>query len=217
MDESAIVAGKVEPELLAGDVVVPVDPEQSIVISAAAQEDAPLSVALPAEVELEHATVADNGTIVYEAVDGGADVAVQVLDDASVRIMTVIPDASASRECTYDLAIPADAVVTEREDGSMLFTTADGDWLGGVAAPWATDANGSAVPTRYRVEGSALVQEVDFTSATDFPVVADPWLGNALFKSITRQSMGWWWKVSADKSRREAPLQLGDGRQALGG
>lgn len=198
--DAEIVAGEVQMELPAGDVIVPIDPEQSIVISAGAQEDAPLSVALPTEVEVEHATIADDGTIVYEAVDGGADVAVQVLDDASARIMTVIPDASASRKYTYDLAIPTDAVVTEGEDGSMLFTTPDGDWLGGVAAPWATDANGSPVPTRYRIEGSALVQEVDFTNTTAFPVVADPWLGKALFKSITRKSMGSWWKVSADKS-----------------
>lgn len=41
-------------------------------------------------------------------------------------------------------------------------------------AAWAKDANGRPVPTRYRIEGSTLVQVVDFTPGTAFPVVADP-------------------------------------------
>ncbi|WP_102509495.1 hypothetical protein [Sanguibacter massiliensis] len=197
----AIVDGTVQPSDPAGEVVVPADPGDSIVLSGGDATDVPaLSIALPAEVEVESGVVSDDGTVVYESVDGGVDVAVQVMEDSSVRVMTVIPDANAPREYTYDLGLPADAVVTEGDDGSMLFTTPDGDFLGGVAAPWAKDANGVDIPTRYRVDGSSLVQEVDFTDETVFPVVADPWMGLKIFSSITRTSMGSWWKVSANKS-----------------
>ena len=41
-------------------------------------------------------------------------------------------------------------------------------------APWAADAAGVSVPTRYEVRGDTVVQVVDFTQAHAFPVVADP-------------------------------------------
>lgn len=183
------------------EVVVPTDPSDPVVLSGGDLTDVPdLSITLPAEADVAPGVVSDDGTVVYEAVDGGVDVAVQVMEDSSVRLLTVISDANAPREYTYDLGLPADVVVTEGGDGSMLFTTPDGDFLGGVAAPWARDANGVEIATRYHLDGTSLVQEVDLTETTAYPVVADPWLGIKLFKSITRTSMGWWWKVSADKS-----------------
>lgn len=38
----------------------------------------------------------------------------------------------------------------------------------------AVDATGQSVPTRYQIDGQSLVQVIDFTAATAFPVVADP-------------------------------------------
>src|SRR5690606_35644684 len=45
---------------------------------------------------------------------------------------------------------------------------------GSVAAPWAKDAQGRPVPTRYTAEGHTLVQDIDTNENTAFPVVADP-------------------------------------------
>lgn len=50
-----------------------------------------------------------------------------------------------------------------------------------VAAPWAIDANGRSLPTRYVVEGRALRQVVDVENAT-YPIVVDPWI-----------TAGWWY------------------------
>jgi len=58
--------------------------------------------------------------------------------------------------CISDLLDAADRVIT------------------GFEAPWAKDANGAAVTTRYRLEGNTLVQVVDFDQNTAFPVLADP-------------------------------------------
>lgn len=58
------------------------------------------------------------------------------------------------------------------DDGSVSLS--DGEqFLGGIDAPWAIDADGQALPTRYEIAGTTLTQVVDTTNAT-FPVVADP-------------------------------------------
>lgn len=47
--------------------------------------------------------------------------------------------------------------------------------LGRIAAPWARDATGRAVPTRYEIRGSTLVQVVEHRGGNvSYPVVADP-------------------------------------------
>lgn len=58
------------------------------------------------------------------------------------------------------------------DDGSV--TVSDGvEFLGGIAVPWAVDAEGRSLPTHYEVDGATLTQIVDTTDAV-FPVVADP-------------------------------------------
>jgi hypothetical protein len=65
---------------------------------------------------------------------------------------------------------------------------------GGVAeieVPWARDADGRSLPTRYVVRGDVLVQHVD-TRGARFPVVADPtfkrcgWLGALVCMRLNR-------------------------------
>lgn len=53
-----------------------------------------VEIGLPQPSELEPAVIADDGAVVYESFDIGADVTLQVYDDVSVRIRTVIPDRS---------------------------------------------------------------------------------------------------------------------------
>ncbi len=45
--------------------------------------------------------------------------------------------------------------------------------VAGVAPAWALDASGQPVPTRYRIEGTTLVQVIDHHGAA-YPVVGDP-------------------------------------------
>ncbi len=57
-----------------------------------------------------------------------------------------------------------------------------GGFVGGVASPWAFDANGVSVPTHFEVSGAKLTQVVDHQSG-DFvyPISADPYLGQNLW------------------------------------
>nr|BFD87200.1 hypothetical protein StreXyl84_66010 [Streptomyces sp. Xyl84] len=54
--------------------------------------------------------------------------------------------------------------------------------IGFFEAPWAKDAAGNDVPTRYEVKDGNLVQTVDFSATTAFPVVIDPGFWSTAWK-----------------------------------
>ena len=73
-------------------------------------------------------------------------------------------------------------------NGGVLITGARGEFLGGLLAPWAKDANGANVATHYEVHGNSVVQVIDATpSALAYPVVADPYFFIDLIDSWTWQ------------------------------
>ena len=51
---------------------------------------------------------------------------------------------------------------------------ADGDTIGVFDVPWAYDAAGLIVPTRYEIDGSTLTQVVEHSSSFAYQVVANP-------------------------------------------
>jgi hypothetical protein len=76
------------------------------------------------------------------------------------------------------MTVPPGAVLRTAEDGSVALYSGpetDAVLLGAAFTPWVKDANGNPVPTRYSLDGNALIQTVDFNQNTAFPVVADPW------------------------------------------
>lgn len=65
-------------------------------------------------------------------------------------------------------------------DGSAVITGAAGELLVTTTSPWAVDAGGAPVPTRYEVDGNNLIQVVDHGDGDyAYPIVADPtyWWG----------------------------------------
>lgn len=134
-----------------------------------------MAIELPAEVAVTDADATTDGTVVYTGERGSADVAVQVLQDGATRIQTVTGSAREAHEFTYTFG--DDAQIAEAADGTIYVASelADGSLeLLEVAAPWARDANGATVPTHYEIQGDALVQVLEPTAATQYPVVADP-------------------------------------------
>lgn len=135
--------------------------------------------------------VAPNGSVVFDE-KGSTDATVQVTEDG-FRIHTVILDASAASRYSHEVSIPdgarlalTDTLTSKGQDkkakntgpGGALILDSQDKLLAGFSAPWATDANGAAVPTHYELEGNTLVQVIDHTSGnTAYPVVADPYLG----------------------------------------
>ncbi|GIG41719.1 DUF2599 domain-containing protein [Cellulomonas phragmiteti] len=171
----------------AADVTIPADGLGDVVVTGTDAGAPAVGIALPAEVEVDEALVADDGTVVFEGA-ASVDAAVQVMEDGSVRMQTVLHDASAPREFSYDLSLPEGSTARLLDGGSVLVTDEAGAFVAGVAAPWAADATGRALATHYRLEGSTLVQVVDVDDDAVYPVVADPWLGIALIKSVVKTS-----------------------------
>lgn len=115
---------------------------------------------------------------------GAVDAVVERRADG-LRAMTVIHGATAPSRYDYALAggrfraLPSGVVLVENQRGQIV---------GGVDAPWAIDATGRALPTRYEVTDGRLTQHVDHHGAV-YPVVADP--------SV---SFGWWVYVRYSRS-----------------
>ncbi|MCZ4302515.1 hypothetical protein [Microbacterium oxydans] len=167
--------------------VVPLSPEEEIRVTAPTADGVrTASIELPDEFDVERGQVADDGTVVYSTNDGGGDaVAVQTLADGATRIQTVIGSPSSAHEFGYRM----DGYQPYQSDtGEVIFLNEAGEYIP-IAAPWATDANGDAVETRYEVRGDELFQVVVSNESTAYPVVADPtwqWLGPAWGMKLTR-------------------------------
>lgn len=88
---------------------------------------------------------------------------------AAVELASVLPDPA-----EIDLEdLEANTAAAEMI-GPTSNELPEGQSLVGVfQAPWAVDASGQALPTRFEVQGDELVQVVDTTDAV-FPVVSDP-------------------------------------------
>ncbi|WP_419931116.1 hypothetical protein [Candidatus Poriferisodalis sp.] len=134
--------------------------------------------------------VGSTGVPTYEAVWMPGETiptAVTILaDDANVELVTlgtedrslfaalvVIDNHEAPAEYRFENAVPDGHTAKAHPDGSVSFVDIDGTESGGIAAPWALDANGEEVPTRYILDGTTLIQIVDHEGAA-YPVVADP-------------------------------------------
>jgi hypothetical protein len=89
-----------------------------------------------------------------------------------VQVLSIMQTPSAPSTQRYQLDLPAGTRLEPVGEG-FLIVDANGGVRGAVAAPWAKDAAGRSLPTRYAVDGTTLVQHTD-TAGARFPVVADP-------------------------------------------
>lgn len=114
-----------------------------------------------------------------------------LMEDGSALIAIVINEPTHETAFRMDIGMPDGAIGNLQEDGSIAILSADGDFVGGIAAPWARDVNGTSIPTEFELDGNTLVQHVDLSEVPidAYPVVADPWAGHDLVASawITNQ------------------------------
>lgn len=153
--------------------------------------------------------LASDGSVVYDQA-GDTDRTVQATDDG-FRIHTVIAEASAPTEYVHDVTLPAgtrlafaDQLPTDSDDpgvqgaatpSGVLILDSEDNLIGGFGSPWATDANGTPVDTRFEIRGDALVQVVNHQRpGVAYPVVADPYLGFDMIKnSVWDYYSGYGW------------------------
>lgn len=140
-------------------------------------------VGLPGAEELGEASVSDDGSVTFAGDVSTSSVNVLAGADA-VRVSTVIGSARHAESFSYDFG--DDVTVEIQEDGSALVLKNSDSPVSGnsavveqivadLAKPWATDAAGTAVETRYVAHGGVLTQLVEHRHpGVVYPVVADP-------------------------------------------
>lgn len=166
--------------------------EGDVQVTVPAESGTPLQIGgadvlLPFSDVKAKAEVLEPGVVAFNNGNGTTTVPV-VKNDGSVQVTTIIASAAAPQEFSYGLSLSDDAAISIDDSGVILVTSGETLVLG-VAPPWAVDATGAQVPTHYDLRGNTLVQVVDHTSASfEYPVVADPWLGAALFGPVYQNS-----------------------------
>ncbi|MGC4154954.1 MAG: hypothetical protein QM628_18190 [Propionicimonas sp.] len=164
--EGAVVQTEVAPST---DVVTRATDEGVQMIAILGDENAPNEIEFPLElpegvdlVERPDGSIAVSSDVEAEVPAEGEEeriaAAIDVvlvddeldeLSDEQIRLLAKIPDAK-----TVTAAVTTQVALIE--------------------APWAVDANGRALKTRYELEGDTLVQVIETDESTAFPVVADP-------------------------------------------
>lgn len=98
-----------------------------------------------------------------------------VKSSGSVQIASVISSPSAPTDIVYELDVPSGTSLVQDDRGAVVLVDDQGAPFGSFEAPWAVDAGGERVSTRFEVRGTALVQVVEHRTAdVQYPVVADP-------------------------------------------
>lgn len=130
-------------------------------------------------------TLEENGIVTFEEEGSDFSVGIQPIEaeefGSGVRSMITITSKEASKNYEFDVTIPEGdyldffKVVDENEqDGSIAIFNSDSEIIGLIDAPWAKDADGNNVPTHYEIQGNKVIQTIEFTENTSFPIVADP-------------------------------------------
>lgn len=112
-----------------------------------------------------------------------ADSVVQA-QPGGVRELTVLHQGNTAR---FVVSLPAGATLHQASDGGLLVLNQASRAIGVIAAPWAIDARGKRLPTRYAAEGDVIVQRVQTRGAV-YPIVADPsfhWYWNGVVITLS--------------------------------
>ena len=152
-------------------IVVSDDADRPVSIASVGTPTVTMLAALPGDGGgrvVDGATVFDakNASVTYQPVDADAG--------GGVRALFTLEGPNAPKELPVTFGIPAGAQLVALEGGGVEARDASGQRLGALPAPWAIDSSGAAVPTRYEIRGTTVIQHVAPTAATVWPVVADP-------------------------------------------
>lgn len=152
-------------------VELPSDPADGLSLTTAGGPA--IEIGLPGAANADDGVRQESGEVVYADALPDVAMAAQAKPDGGLRALVVIDGPEAPPEFRFPMTLPSGASLVPSPDGGVSIIGSDREPIGQFAAPWAYDANGTAVPTSYRVEGTTLVQTVSHAGAV-YPVVADP-------------------------------------------
>jgi hypothetical protein len=149
-------------------IAVPVDPEDGIAVDSRRGVDATV---VPTDVQLGQFEQT-YGPIAVAAAPAYVSIA-EPLEGGDLRLAVVLTDADAPTTLSYEFRLDEGLTVTPRLDGGFDFVDAEGIVQGGLAAPWAFDANDNPVEVQYAFAGDVLTRTLTITPSTAFPVVTN--------------------------------------------
>lgn len=155
------------------EVRVPVEAAQPITVLSPEHE---VEIGIPVDPSVE-GVLEDTGATVFHDQEANVSVVVEPTTDGGVRQSFVLEGPTSETSFSVPVELTAGATLQLEADGSVSARTHEGELFGGFAAPWAVDAEGNDIATSFAVTDEGLVQEVEITENTAFPVVADPWWG----------------------------------------
>jgi hypothetical protein len=146
-------------------------------------KDAPLPISLTPKSDLfigsRTDSVAGSPVGVYTAADFGVVTGKNAMGNEAAFV--AIDNAAAPVEYRFEVTASVPITLNLQKDGSIAVTDAGGQTVNYIQRPWATDANGSSLPTSYSVRGQIITQHLTLSGAT-FPVIADPSFGCGPFQ-----------------------------------
>jgi hypothetical protein len=113
----------------------------------------------------------DSATTVFDDLTNGTSIQI---DELSQGVRTMIAIEGPNSPTTFSFEVDGVAALRSNPDGSVSALDVSRAEVGFFGAPWATDAAGNAVSTRFEVHGTTLVQIVEHGHHNTYPVVADP-------------------------------------------
>lgn len=147
-----------------------------------------VKAALPDIEGLEGAKTLANGTVVYAGDHAAGGTVIPTAN--GVQVLMTVANASAQTSFRNELHLQrGQSLVTTSDGGAQVVDRAHNPVLV-LGRPWARDAQGKTVPTRYVIEDNTVIQQVDHRAlGVSYPVTADPtyfywWGGN---KTYTNQ------------------------------
>lgn len=179
----AIVADTAPARLQGDDLVaqvgdvraeVPVDPDEPLTLQSGNGPE--ISITLPRGEDGGEAAAREGSGAVSHDLGDGSRIVPAIRSNGIVQILSELHDAGAPTSFDYEVAVGAGGSMVTAVDGGVRLLDAVGQEVASVAAPWALDASGNKIPTRFVVEQNRLTQIVDTASVADvhYPVVADP-------------------------------------------
>lgn len=149
---------------------IPADASQGVAFGGASGV---MRVKIPEAREVGQGVQISDGAVAYPSDTGSATTVVPLR--GGVQLLASIANKNSPTEYTYEFDLQGGQYIEVTNSGAAVYD-ASGEIESLIAKPWAVDAEGSEIPTRYDVRGNSLVQVVDHTSVSDikYPVVADP-------------------------------------------
>ncbi|MGN7862918.1 hypothetical protein ACTJI8_20270 [Microbacterium sp. 22303] len=169
----------VEEVYYTADVAVPASSDGDISVKS---QFGDIEISLPDPGSDSRSEVSDR---VSSFTHGDGSISAPIVRDNGVQVITVISSPDAPETYSYEVGLDGGRLQLE-DNGAVSVYAADGSFVGGFAAPWATDNTGAAVPTSYSVSDGVLTQTVEHQNQdVAYPIVADPNYSSGPFTKST--------------------------------